>query len=322
VVATPTSSAATADLPLVFGAFTTALEEPWDSAIHAALESAEADGLIRYEHADQLGQSNDLGTALREIIASSDPDIIMGDAFAAEEAVRAVATEFPDIAFAFGSAGSEQAPNFSVFDNWMHDPAYLAGMLAGGLTQTSTIAVIAAMPIPEVNRIVNAFIAGAQQTGPTATVTVSYIDSFYDPEAAKKAADAAIANGADVVFAERDGAIVAAQESGLPAFGMMIDQQADAPDYVVSSLLWNLKPTIEAIVTDVEAGEFVASDLAELSYMANGGSSLAPINPNTAFGIPAELLSEVEAVQTAILDGTFITPINDEAPAETTTLTD
>src|SRR5659263_722080 len=40
------------DLPFVFGAFATPLEEPWDGAIHAALKSAAADGLIKYEHVE------------------------------------------------------------------------------------------------------------------------------------------------------------------------------------------------------------------------------------------------------------------------------
>ena len=100
---------------------------------------------------------------LRDIIETDDPDLIIGDAFAAEEAVRAVAADYPDTAFAFGSGCEEQAPNFSVFDNWMQDPGYLAGMLAGGLTESDTIGVVAAMPIPEVNRIVNAFVDGRRR---------------------------------------------------------------------------------------------------------------------------------------------------------------
>ena len=91
---------------------------------------------------------------------------------------RAVAADFPDTAFAFGSGGAEQAPNFSFFDNWMQDPAYLAGMLAGGLTKTDTIGVIAAMPIAEVNRIVNAFIAGVEETNAGATATVSLMHTL------------------------------------------------------------------------------------------------------------------------------------------------
>lgn len=308
------------DVPSVFGAFATPLEEPWDGAIHTALEGVAADGLITYDHVDNLATADEMERALRDIIASENPDIIIGDAFAAEEAVRAVAADFPDTAFAFGSGGSEQAPNFSVFDNWMQDPAYLAGMLAGGLTKSGTIGVIGAMPIPEVNRIVNAFIAGAQETNPTATVTVSFINSFFDPATAKQAAEAAIAGGADVLFAERDGVIAAADENGLPVIGMMVDQQEQAPEHVVTSLLWNMEPTVEAIAAAVSSGEFEASNLGEYSFLVNGGSSLAPINTGTAFEIPAELVTQVEEKQAAMLDGSFETPIDEEAPAGSTTV--
>jgi basic membrane protein A len=308
------------DVPSVFGAFATPLEEPWDGAIHAALESAEEDGLITYDHTDNLHTADEMERALRDIATNQAPDIIIGDAFAAEDAVRAVAGEFPDIAFAFGSGGKEQEPNFSVFDNWMQDPAYLAGMLAGGLTKSGTIGVVGAMPIPEVNRIVNGFIAGVEETNPSATVTVSFINSFFDPATAKQAAEAAIAGGADVLFAERDGVIAAAEENDLPVFGMMVDQQDQAPEHVVSSLIWDMRPTVDAVVESVAAGDYKATNLAEYSFMVNGGSSLAPINTGTAFEIPAELMDKIEAKQAEILDGSFETPINEEAPAGSTTV--
>ena len=304
----------------VFGAFATPLEEPWDGAIHAALTAVAADGEISYQHVDDLGTADEMERALRDIIATEDPDVIIGDAFAAEEAVRKVAAEFPDTAFAFGSGGAEQAPNFSVFDNWLQDPAYLAGMLAGGLTKTGTIGVVGAMPIPEVNRIVNAFTAGAQETNPAATVTVSFINSFFDPATAKQAAEAAIAGGADVLFAERDGVIAAAQENGLPVFGMMVDQQAQAPEHVVSSLVWDMKPTIEAVVAAVKDGSYEAQNLAQYSFLKKGGSSLAPINTGTAFEIPADLIAKVEDRQAEIKDGTFTTPVDEGEPAGSTTV--
>jgi basic membrane protein A len=315
-----TGTASESTLPFVFGAFATPIEEPWDGAINAALESAEADGLIRYESVDNLATADEMESGLRDIIANQNPDLIVGDAFAAEDAVRAVAADFPDTAFAFGSGGEEVAPNLSVFDNWLQDPAYLAGMLAGGLTESDTIGVVGAMPIPEVNRIVNAFIAGAQETNPDATVTVSFINSFFDPATAKQAAEAAIAGGADVLFAERDGVIAAAEENDLPAFGMMVDQKAEAPENVVTSLVWNMRPTIDALVEAVADGSFEASNLAEYSFMINGGSSIAEINTETSFPISEDLIAEVEAKQAAILDGSFETPIDEEAPAGSTTV--
>lgn len=304
----------------VFGVFATPLEEPWDGAIHAALTAVADAGDISYDYVDDLGTADEMERGLRDIIASENPDVIVGDAFAAEDAVRQVAKEFPDTAFVFGSGGAEQAPNFSVFDNWLQDPAYLAGMLAGGLTETGTIGVVGAMPIPEVNRIVNAFTAGAQESNPTARVTVSFINSFFDPATAKQAAEAAIAGGADVLFAERDGVIAAAEENGLPVFGMMVDQKEQAPEYVVSSLVWDMRPTIEAVVASVADGSYEASNLAEYSFMVNGGSSLAPINTETAFPIPAELITRVEQRQAEILDGSFVTPVDENEPAGSTTV--
>src|SRR4051794_14949660 len=314
------SSSAGDDTISVFGVYATPLEEPWDGAIHAALTAVAKDGEITYDHVDDLGTADEMERALRDVIANENPDVIVGDAFAAEDAVRQVAKEFPDTAFVFGSGGKEQAPNFSVFDNWLQDPAYLAGMMAGGLTKTGTVGVVGAMPIPEVNRIVNAFTAGAQETRPDARVTVSFINSFFDPATAKQAAEAAIAGGADVLFAERDGVIAAAEEHKLPVFGMMVDQKEQAPEYVVSSLVWDMQPTIEAVVEQVKDGSYKAQNLAEYSFMKNGGSSLAPINTGTAFEIPADLTSTVEKQEAAIKDGSFTTPVNEDEPAGSTTV--
>ncbi|CAN5767062.1 BMP family protein [soil metagenome] len=310
------STSAGGDEPLlVYGVFATPLEEPWDGAIHSAIEAVAETGDIEYRHVDGLGTSDDMERGLRDIIETEDPDLIIGDAFAAEEAVRAVAADYPDTAFAFGSGFGEEAPNLSVFDNWMQDPAYLAGMLAGGLTESGTIGVVAAMPIPEVNRIVNAFVAGVAETNPDATVKVSFINSFFDPATARQAAEAQVSQGADVLFAERAGVIEAAEENDLPAIGMMTDQQELAPGHVVTSLVWNMQPTVEALVSQVRDGSYEAQNLAEFSFMINGGSSLAPINTDVVVDVPPELVAQVDARQAEIMDGTFEVPIDEEAPA-------
>lgn len=304
------------DAPLVYGAFATPLEEPWDGAIHAALDSAAEDGEIQYKHIDNLSTSDQMERALRDIAENEQPDAIVGDAFAAEDAVRTVAADYPDIVFAFGSGEEPQAPNMSVFDNWLQDPAYLAGMLSGGVTRSDTIGVVGAMPIPEVNRIVNAYVQGVKETNPQATVKVSFINSFFDPAAAKQAAEAQVSAGADVLFAERDGVIGAAKEAGLPVVGMMVDQEEEAPENVMTSLIWHMRPTVDAIVDQVGSPEAV--DLGEYSFMKVNGSELAPINTEidtkTSTGLPEDLVAQVEARQQEIMDGTFETPIDESAP--------
>ena len=120
------------------------------------------------------------------------------------------------------------------------------------------------MPIPEVNRIVNAFVMGVGETNADATVNVSFINSFFDPATAAQAAEAQIAQGADVLFAERAGVIEVADENDLPVFGMMVDQHELAPDNVVASLVWNMQPTVEALVEQVSGGTYEAQNLARV----------------------------------------------------------
>jgi basic membrane protein A and related proteins len=308
------TAAASGEPLLVYGVFATPLEEPWDGAIHTAIEAVAETGAIEYKWVDELGAPEEMERGLRDIIETDDPDLIIGDAFAAEDAVRAVAADYPDTAFAFGSGQAEVAPNLSVFDNWMQDPAFLAGMLAGGITESGTVGVVAAMPIPEVNRIVNAFVSGVGETNADATVNVSFINSFFDPATAAQAAEAQISQGADVLFAERAGVIEVADEHDLPVFGMMVDQHELAPDNVVASLVWNMRPTVEALVQQVSGGTYEAQNLAQYSYMKNGGSDLTEINTDVVVEIPEDLIADVEARQAEILDGTFETPIDEEAP--------
>lgn len=308
------------DLPLVYGVFATPLEEPWDGAIHQALTAAADDGLIEYRHTDNNDSVDKMTRTLNDVITNQQPDIIFGDAFSAEDAIREVAVEFPDTQFAFGSGGESVDPNFSVFDNWLQDPAYLSGMLAGGITESDTIGVVGAMPIPEVNRIVNAFIAGVGETNEDATVKVTFINSFFDPATAKQAALAQVDQGADVLFAEREGVIEAAVEADLPAFGMMVDQHEDAPDHVVTSLVWNMRPTVDHVLDEFNAGNMLADNLGEFSFMVNGGSSLPEINTDVPGGVPDDLVTQVNDVKQEILDGGFEVPIDEEAPAGSTTV--
>jgi len=298
----------------VFGAFATPIEEPWDGVIHAALQKAQEEGKIDYTYTEDIGYSGDMERVLREVCDQQKPDLVVGDAFGNEEAVRRVAADYPEIAFAFGSGFGPTEPNFAVFDNWIHEPAYLLGMLAGGLTKTNTIGVVGGHPVPEVNRIVNAFIAGAKASNPESTVMVTFINSWFDPAQAKEAALAQIDGGADVLFAERFGVIEAAQEKGLYAFGNMSDQNELAPDLGVSSAVWHMEPTINYLINQVSAGSFTAQDLKDFSMMGKGGASLAAFH-GLESKLPAELVDAVKAREQEIKSGMFRVDIDEAVPA-------
>lgn len=314
VEVTTEAAAAEAGPLVVFGAYATAIEEPWDGVIHAALNAAQEAGKIEYTFTDDIGYSGDMERVLREVAEETQPDVIFGDAFGNEEAVRRVAADYPDIAFVFGSGGGPAEPNFSVFDNWIHEPAYLSGMLAGGLTKSNVIGVVGGLPVPEVNRIVNAFIAGATSVNPDVDVKTTFINSWFDPAAAKEAALAQIDAGADVLFAERFGVIEAAAENGLYAFGNMSDQTELAPEYVVSGPVWNMNPTVEYIINQVSGGTYTAQDLKDFSMVAKGGATLAEINTAVEGGIPDDLLEQVQAKEQEIISGLFRIDIDEAQP--------
>jgi basic membrane protein A len=306
------------DTITVFGAYATQIEEPWDGVIHEALNDEMEAGRIEYTFTDDIGYAGDMERVLRETAEADAPDIIFGDAFGNEEAARAVAADYPDIAFVFGSGGGPAEPNFSVFDNWIHEPAYLAGMMAGGVTESNVLGVVGGYPVPEVNRIVNAFIAGARETNEDVEVKVTFLNSWFDPAAAKEAALAQVGAGADVLFAERFGVIEAADENDLIAIGNMSDQKELAPDNVVTSVTWNMAPTVKYVIDQVLAGSYTAQDLKDFSMVAKGGAALAEINTDVIGGLPDDLLAAVEEKEAAIKAGTFRVDITETTPPGST----
>lgn len=307
------TTASTSGKVKVFAAFATPIEEPWDGVIHQALQKAADAGEIEYTYTDNIGYSGDMERVLREICEKEKPNLIMGDGFGNEEAIRRVAADYPEIAFAFGSGYGPVEPNFSVFDNWIHEPGYLMGMYAGGLTTSDKIGIVGPYPVAEANRVINAFIAGAKEVNPDATFLISWINSWYDPAAAKEAAQAHIDNGADVIYGYPYGAIEPAAAAGLYTFGMMEDQNSLAPDYVVTSAVWNMTPTVEYLIKQVKAGTYTAMDLKDFSMFAKGGAILAPLH-GLESKIPADLIAKVTAKEEAIRTGAFRVDINEAIP--------
>ena len=132
---------------------------------------------------------------------------------------------------------------------------------------------VGGFPIPEVNRLMHAFMAGATEVNPDVKFTVSFIGSWYDPPKAKEAAFAMIDQGADVLYAERFGVSDAAKERGVKAVGNVIDTQDQYPGTVVASALWHMEPSIDKALDAVQGGTFTAEDYGPLSNLAAGGCS-------------------------------------------------
>ncbi|MFO6419328.1 BMP family protein [Hylemonella sp. W303a] len=306
------STAAYAQAKLkVAAVYTVPFEQQWVSRIHKALKAAEARGEIEYKASENVANA-DYERVLREY-ATAGNQLIVGEIFGVETAGRKVAKDFPKTSFLFGSSGKAQAPNMSVFDNYIQEPAYLTGMIAGGMTKSNKIGLVGGFPIPEVNRLMNAFMEGAKEVNPKVEFTVSFINSWFDPPKAKEAAFAMIDKGADVMYAERFGVSDAAKERKVLAIGNVINTQADYPDTVVASALWHMEPSIDRAIKLVKEGKFAAEDYGVYSYMKHKGSSLAPLGTFEK-KVPTELAAKVRAKEAAIYAGKFEVKVNDAQP--------
>jgi basic membrane protein A len=294
--------------------YTVPVEQQWVSRIHKALNAAKDRGEIEYVFSEKVANA-DYERVMREY-AEKGNTVIVGESFAVEAAARKVAKDYPKVSFLMGSSGKPQEPNFAVFDNYIQEPAYLTGMVAGGMTKSNKIGMVGGYPIPEVNRLMHAFMAGARQTNPKVEFYVTFIGSWFDPPKAKEAAFAMIEKGADVMYAERFGVSDAAKERGKLAIGNVIDTQAQYPDTVVVSALWNMEPTINTALNNVKLGKFKAEDYGQYSTMKYKGSELAPLGTFEK-KVPADLVKKVKAKEKAILDGKFSVPVVETEPKST-----
>jgi basic membrane lipoprotein Med (substrate-binding protein (PBP1-ABC) superfamily) len=291
--------------------YTVPVEQQWVSRIDKALKAAVARGDIEYVFSENVSNA-DYERVMRQY-AEGGHTLVVGESFAVEAAARKVAKDYPKVSFLMGSSGKPQAPNFAVFDNYIQEPAYLSGMIAGGMSKSNKIGMVGGYPIPEVNRLMNAFMAGAKEVNPKVEFMVTFINSWFDPPKAKEAAFAMIDKGADVMYAERFGVSDAAKERKVLAIGNVINTQDKYPETVVASALWNMEPTIDLAIKAVKAGKFAAEDYGKYSMMKFKGSELAPLGTFES-KIPKELVDKVRAKEKAILAGQFNVKVDDNAP--------
>nr|WP_244293073.1 MULTISPECIES: BMP family protein [unclassified Stappia] len=300
------------DKPLKVAAiYTVPVEQQWVGRIHQALQAAQARGDVTYTYSENVANT-DYERVMREY-AEGGMDLIVGEAFAVERAARSVAAEYPDTAFLMGSSFGPAQPNFAVFDNWIHEPSYLTGMIAGKATKSNVIGMVGGYAIPEVNRLMNAFMEGALSVNPDVKFLVTFINSWYDPPKAKESAFAMIDKGADILYAERFGVSDAAKEKGILAIGNVIDTAGDYPGTILASALWHMEPTIDRVIEAVTSDSFEPSDYGQYSFMSYGGGSFV-VDESLA---DAEVVKAARETEADILGGLFRVNVNDAEPKST-----
>ena len=300
----------------VAGIYTQPIQQKWDARLHQALSNAQDRGEIDYMFSEKVSNT-DYIRVLREY-AESGVDLVVGEAFGISPEARKVADDYPEVAFLMGDPFRPHGSNFAVFDNYIHEPCYLMGILAGSMTRSNRIGMVGGYPIGEVNRLFHAFMNGARSVNPEVRFKVTFIGSWYDPPKAKEAAFAQIEADVDVLYAERAGVVDAARASGIIAFGNVNDmnKEENGTDVVVTSALWDMNAAISNAIKEVEEGRFQAADYKEWTMMQKGGASLAPYY-EFEDRIPADAKAKVAKIRDDILAGRYEVEIIDDEPKST-----
>ena len=288
-------------------------EEGWYAtfidSVHRVTEEAPHGLTISLEIIEEIPYA-DGERVIRDLAQTGDYEIIVAHS-TYSDAVAAVKDDFPDILFAFSGSGNEPTGgNGYWIDVFIHEPAYLAGIIAGAMTQTNHISGVAAFPFPNVNGPLNAFIDGARfvatQLGKgEITFDVAYIESWFDPATAQEAAAAQIAAGSDMIYAERFGPFSAIEEAdGVFGFGHFTDQIGLSPAVLTSAVArWDaaFMDLIDAWYAYTTEGVAYDAPMERIVYtsMVDGGSSLGEISDL----VPSDVQDGVAQAEAAILGG-------------------
>ena len=246
-------------------------------------DSADAERVIR----DMAGQGNKL---------------IFGTTFGYMEPMLKVAADTKDVKFEHAT-GYKQAENMRTYDSRTYEGAYMAGVIAGKMTKSNTLGVVASLPIPEVIRNINSFTLGAQSSNPKVKTKVVWVNGWFDPPKETEAATSLINGGADVLFQNTDSPAVlkTAEAKGKRAFGWDSDMTAYGPKAHLASAVINwgpyyIKATREALEGNWKGGTAAWWGVKE------GAIDLVSI----AEDVPAETKAKVEEVKKGLADGSFV----------------
>jgi simple sugar transport system substrate-binding protein len=244
-------------------------------------ESADAERVIR----DMAGQGNKL---------------IFGTTFGYMETMLKVAPDFKDVKFEHAT-GYKSADNMRTYDSRTYEGAYMAGVIAGKMSKTGTLGVVASVPIPEVIRNINSFTLGAQTSNPKIKTKVVWVNEWFNPPKETEAATSLINGGADVLFQNTDSPAVlkTAQDKGKRAFGWDSDMTAYGPKAHLASAIINWTPYYIKATKDALEGSWKTGGV--WWGVKEGAIDLVSI----AEDVPADTKAKIDAVKAGLKDGSF-----------------
>ena len=248
---------------------------------------------------ENVPESADAERVIRDM-ASQGTKVIFGTTFGYMETMMKLAPEFKDVKFEHAT-GYKTADNMRTYDSRTYEGAYMNGVIAGSMTKSNVIGVVASVPIPEVIRNINSFTMGAQSVNPKIKTKVVWVNEWFNPPKETEAATSLINAGADVLMQNTDSPAVlkTAEEKGKRAFGWDSDMTAYGPKAHLASAVINWTPYYIKATKDALEGTWTTGGV--WWGVKEGAIDVVSI----AEDVPADTKAKVEAIKAGLKDGSF-----------------
>jgi len=264
---------------------------------------------VQTTYVESVPETADAERVIRQL-AAKDYGLIFTTSFGYMEPTLRVAKMFPRTHFEHAT-GYKTAANVVTYQARFYEGAYLLGVLAGKMTKTNTLGYVASFPIAEVIRNIDAFTLGARSVNPKVHTKVIWADTWYDPGKERQAAEALIAQGADILCQNTDSPAVVqvAEEKKLYAFGWDSDMSKYGPHAQLTANTENWGVYYIDEVRKQLAGSWTGGRQTRWG-IKEGVVVLTPLNP----AVPPEVARLFESRKQALSDGSllpFAGPIKD-----------
>lgn len=223
-------------------------------------------------------------------------DLIFATTYGFGDPTHTVARDFPDVYFEH-CTGYDIADNVSTYFGRMYQARFLTGIVAGEMTKSNIIGYIAAFPIPQVVRGINAFTLGVQTVNPEAKVHVIWTQTWFDTVLEREAAESLVNIGADVLAQHQNSPETqkVAEENGIWGIGYNADMSSQAPNAHLTSAIWNWGPYYVSETQDVINGTWLSKRY--WGGMEDQIIGLAPYND----AVPDDVRNKVKEWQDKII---------------------
>jgi basic membrane protein A len=248
--------------------------------------------------ADSVPEDPKLVAEAIDALVARGANLVFTTSFGFMDPTIDAAKRHPDVTFMHCS-GFKTADNVGTYFGREYEGRYLAGMLAGGMTEAGRIGYVAAFPIPEVIRGINAFTLGALAVNPDVEVRVLWTSTWYSPGIERETAERLLDYGADVLTMHQDtpATVQATEQRGKYAVGYHSDMSTFAPNAVLTSSVWDWAPIYRKVAADLHEGKWEPYRL--WWGLKEGVVKLAPLSGD----LPDSLRQRVAKAEADLLGG-------------------